>query len=126
LDGYVGAQYALLTWTGLCWDAELCRVSYDVALVQDAFYESGLLEEVGAFARTLVCCLGTGRNVTQDFLSYARRLAAEVGMEAARVIPDEIWERADATYDWIAASRGELAHIDTYTRIDSSERRNDD
>jgi putative phosphoesterase len=115
LDGYVGAQYALLTWTGALWEAELYRVSYDVPVVQAAFEESGVLEEVGAFARTLVRCLGTGRNVTEDFLAYARWLAAEAGVEAAKVIPDAIWEEADATYDWVAAARGELAYIDADT-----------
>jgi hypothetical protein len=51
LDGFVGAEYALLAWENGCWSAELRRVKYDISLVRAAFSESGMLDEGGALAR---------------------------------------------------------------------------
>jgi putative phosphoesterase len=107
LDGYVGAQYALLTWDDERWSVEHRAVPYDLDDIRAAFQQSGLLAEGGSLARAYVCCLETGRNVWDDFLSYAYRLAEQAGHEGCQVVPDPIWERAAATFNWEAAARGD-------------------
>jgi len=105
LDGSVGAQYALLTWQRgrqqqSRWEVEFRAVPYDMERLRAAFRESGLLEEGGAPARGLLLCLETGRNVWRDFLTYARQLSAEAGHEGRDAIPDEVWQRAEASFGW--------------------------
>jgi putative phosphoesterase len=104
LDGYLGAQYALLTWDGDRWAVGHRAVPYDVERLRVSFEESGLLGEGGALARALLLCLVTGQNVWREFLTYARGLAARAGSEDSSedggVVPDDVWERAEATFDW--------------------------
>ena len=49
-------------------------------------------------ARLFLRSIETGQNVTEDFLSYAYRLAAQHGFRNCEYIPDVIWERATATF----------------------------
>ena len=100
LNGDVRAQYALLIWQNGHWRAEHRAVVYDLDRVREAFRESGLLAEGGAFARACLRDIETGRNVAGYFLSHVRGLAAEAGFEGRDVVPDAIWERAVATFDW--------------------------
>lgn len=100
LNGDVRAQYALLIWQNGRWRAEHRAVSYDLDRVRDAFRESGLLAEGGAFARACLRSIETGRNVAGYFLVHVRGLAAEAGFEGCDVVPDAIWERAVATFNW--------------------------
>jgi len=100
LNGDVRAQYALLIWRGGHWQAEHQAVSYDLGRVREAFRESGLLAEGGAFARACLLSIETGHNVAGRFLSHVYELAAEAGFEDCDVVPDAIWERAVATFDW--------------------------
>ena len=51
LTGDVRASYALLTWMQGHWQVEHYAIAYDLAAVQTAFHETGLLEEGGSFAR---------------------------------------------------------------------------
>ncbi len=100
LDGTVGAQYGLLSWDKGGWQAEHWQVTYDIGLTRTAFRDSGLLKEGGAFARSILCAIETGRNVTEDFLNYARRLTAEAGFKDTEIIPDTIWDQATDTFPW--------------------------
>jgi putative phosphoesterase len=99
-NGEVGAQYALLTWRNEHWQVRHFTIPYDLEKIRTAYRESGLLEEGGALAQAVVLCLETGQNIFEDFLSYAYGLAAEVGCQDCDVVPDNIWERATATFDW--------------------------
>jgi putative phosphoesterase len=99
-NGEVGAQYALLTWQNDRWQVRHLTVPYDLASVRAAYRESGLLEEGGAWAKAELLCIETGRDVLEDFVSYAFRLAAESGFEDCAVVPDDIWDDATATFDW--------------------------
>jgi len=115
LDGFVGAQWALLTWHGRRWQVELRGVRYDLEDVRTAFRHSGLLADGGVLARGFLLCLETGRNVWGDFLTFARELAQSGGLLASRrglagdgtseAIPDEAWDEAVARFDWQAAER---------------------
>jgi putative phosphoesterase len=100
LDGYIGAQYALLAWNGRRWEVEHKALPYDLARLRADFVESGLLDGGGALARALLLCLVTGQNVWSEFLTYARDLAAQAGLGSDGIVPDPIWERAEVSFDW--------------------------
>ncbi len=108
LNGDVRAQYALLSWKEGRWCAEHRAVPYDLGPVRAAFQESGLLEGGGAMAQAFLASIETGRDVGQDLVDHAWRLVAEAGVAGCEVVPDDIWERAVATFDWgsHAASSG--------------------
>jgi putative phosphoesterase len=103
LNGDTRAQYALLTWQDERWQVEHRAVPYDLSQIWTDFEESGLLEEGGALARSFLLSIETGLNISDQFLSYAYRLAAEAGHENCATIPDAIWERASETFDWDGA-----------------------
>ena len=68
--------------------------------------ETGSLEEGGALMRAFLLGMETGRNVGEDFLAHAYGLAAKAGFKDGDAVPDEIWERAAATFDWEEAGLG--------------------
>ena len=103
LDGFVGAQWALLAWRAGRWQAELHGVRYDLQDVRKAFRDSGLLADGGVLARAYLLCLETGHNVWGDFLTFARGLAHEAGLDTSQAIPDQAWDEAVARFDWHAA-----------------------
>lgn len=113
LNGYVGAQYALLTWQGVRWRVEHRAVNYDLERIRTAFRESGLLEEGGALARSFLLSIETSQNIAEEFLSYAYGLAAEAGFKGCDVVPDAIWEKAVTTWHWdeVAQSRNTQQHL---------------
>ena len=100
LDGYLGAQYALLSWREGRWRAEHRRVPYDLVKVREAFRETGLLTEGGAMAQALLRSIETGRNCVDELLAHAYRSAEEAGIEDCKIVPDSIWDRAVATFRW--------------------------
>lgn len=104
LNGETGAQYALLTWQDGHWRADHRVAAYDLERIRAAFRESGLLEHGGALARSFLRSIETGENGAEWFLSYAYGLAAKAGYEGCKVVPDDIWEQAAATFDWEASA----------------------
>ena len=100
LNGFVGAQYALLEWDGTSWQAELRAVSYDLAPVREAFHACGLYLAAPVFSKAILLCEHTGQDVIMDFLRYAYGLARENGYEDSPYVPDPIWEQAAKEYDW--------------------------
>ena len=100
LNGFVGAQYALLTWRTDHWDVEHRAIPYDIQRVRTAFCESGLLEEGGPLAHAFLRSIETGHNFALDFLRYAYGLAGKMGFGDYQHVPDVAWERATVTFDW--------------------------
>ena len=100
LNGYVGAEYALLEWRPGQWHVELRQVSYEICEIRRAFQRSGLLQKGGALARSFLLSIETGQNVAEDFLSHAYRLATKAGHQDCDVVPDMIWDEAAETFDW--------------------------
>lgn len=100
LNGEVGAQYALLDWSGASWHAEHRTVAYELALIRAAFRKTGLLREGGALARAFLASIECGRDIASDFLAHARRLATAAGAPPEDPIPDEVWRSASATFSW--------------------------
>ena len=100
LNGVIGAQYSRMVWMDQQWQVELLTVPYDLAPLKIAFSESGLLQEGGSIARAFLLSHQTGRNVGLDFLTYAFQLSEEAGFKDCQVLPDEIYDRAEATFSW--------------------------
>ena len=100
LNGEVGAQYALLTWQDDRWHVDHRAVSYDLKRIRTAFHTSGLLAEGGALARYYLLSIETGQNAPKGFLAYAYQLAAEAGFKDCAFVPNDIWDKAEATWHW--------------------------
>ncbi len=94
------AQYARLAWQETGWSVEGRTTPYDVAALRTTFVESGLLEEGGPLARGFLLAMETGRDYMMQFLAYAHHMAAQAGCDDCPVLPDAIWDRANASFDW--------------------------
>jgi len=99
LNGDPRAHYALLTWDGKYWQVELKPVNYDVAAIENAFIQSGLLEAGGAFSRACLLSFHNGMDVPQDFVDFAYRFARHAGWQG-KYIPDELWLEAERAFNW--------------------------
>jgi putative phosphoesterase len=104
LNGDVRAQNALLTWDGCHWLAEHHAAAYDLASISASFHDSGFLEQGGALARAFLLSIQTGRNVSLAFLEHAYGLAAQGGHGQCDAVPDEVWDKAELTFDWETAA----------------------
>jgi putative phosphoesterase len=100
LNGYVGTQYALIDWVGGQWKAQLYAQPYDISRICADFSESGLLDAGGALARCFLYSIETGEDVSRQFLQYAFLLAEQAGYSDCPVMPDEVWEKAEANFNW--------------------------
>ncbi len=100
-NGDLGAQYAFLTWTKAGWEVEHHSVMYDRSRVRRAFEDSGLLQAGGALAKAFLLSIETGRDISMDFLNYAYRQAAEAGDPDCQYVPDDIWDAAAVSFDWM-------------------------
>lgn len=92
-------SYVLLSWEDQHWAVEFRDVLYDLALVRNAFAETGLLAEVGAFAERWMHDLEQGTNHIQAFVDYAYKQAAEAGYADSPFVPDEIWDEANEQFE---------------------------
>jgi predicted phosphodiesterase len=108
-DGDVRARYALLTWQNDRWRVEHRAVPYELDRVRESFRDSGFLAEGGAFARAALLNVETGRNAIGDLYGYIDRLAVDAGLGDWDAVPDGVWERAMATFDWDAYGGATLA-----------------
>jgi hypothetical protein len=98
----VRAHYALLTWADDRWRVEHRAVPYDLDRIRESFQASGFLAEGGAFAQAALLTIETGRNAIGDLYGHIDRLAADAGLHEWDAVPDAVWERAMATFDWDA------------------------
>lgn len=106
IDGDPHARYALVTWTGERWEAELRGVSYDWSQVYDNMMNSGYWNEVGEMARALWLGVRSGQNVVYALLTHARQMAVQAGYGHLPVVPDDIWRYSVKTFDWERAEKG--------------------
>lgn len=103
INGDWRAQYALLTWQDRGWQVNLRAVAYDRAQMWAGAHESGFLADGGAFARACLVGSEMGLNVPGFLVDHAVALAAGMG-HTWDDMPEEVWERAAATFDWAAFS----------------------
>jgi len=100
LNGDTRASYALLTWDGVCWKAELRYVTYDLDRVRLVFDETGFLEANRPLSRAFMESILTGENTAWGFIVYAFHLAEKAGHKNIDAVPDAFWLAAEETYPW--------------------------
>ncbi len=91
--------YAILSWDGSRWRAELRELNYDIDLIRKSFHETGLLEAGGAIARCFLRDLETGVNSLPHFVEYAWALTKKAGYTDAPYVPDPVWEQAAKLFE---------------------------
>jgi len=94
-NGDPRADYAVLTWSKDQWSVEHKAVSYDLESVYSRFHGYGVMETVGAFARSTLLCRLTGIDVTLEFLIYVRDLQSEKSLSY-----DQAYSAATTSFDW--------------------------
>ncbi len=97
--GESGGSYAILTWEAGGWEAELRSVPYDIAPIQKAFEDTGLLKEIGAFAALWMHDIERGTNDIQRLVDYAYQQAAKAGYSDSPFVPDDIWDEANEMFE---------------------------
>jgi hypothetical protein len=94
-NGQPRAQYGVLTWDGANWQAELRSSSYDRARLARAFEENGLLA-TGAAAQSFRLHMLEARCLFLHLSEHAQAW----GWPTNDPLPDALWEKAAATFDW--------------------------
>jgi predicted phosphodiesterase len=102
IDGDRRAHYARLEWQDSDWQVELCTVEYDYRALLDGYTQNNLLVQGGAFSRACLLNSLTGVNYAWFFVQHAAALAQQAGLPAD-CIPDDIWDQAERTFDWVEA-----------------------
>ncbi len=110
LTGDTRACYGLLTWHGGRWQVEHRAVAYDLARLRADFVSTGFLAEGGALARVFLRSTELARIVAGPFLRHAHHLAREAGHPPTDLVPDDVWDRAVATFDWDAGRSRRIPH----------------
>jgi len=99
-NGDARAHYALLIWDGDRWRVEHRAVPYDLDRVRKAFHRSGFLAEGGPFARAALLNIQSARNALGYLYWHIDRLAAGAGLGEWDSVPDALWDRAIASFNW--------------------------
>jgi predicted phosphodiesterase len=97
LNGWVGAQYALLHWDGGQWKPEFRAIPYDLDAFKRLNKETGFLD-TGILAKLFLEEVLCGKAISFDFFLQAQKLADEAGIGQLHYYPDEIWERAGCDF----------------------------
>lgn len=97
--GRAGGSYAILSWENAGWHVRLRELNYDIASARKAFEETGLLQKGGVFAERWLLDIESGQNTLPRFVEYAYRQAAKAGYQDSPFVPDDIWDRAAASFD---------------------------
>jgi putative phosphoesterase len=103
LNGFIGAQYAILSWQADGWQVQHREVCYDMAAVRGSFEDSGLLAASGALGKLFLLSIENGQDIARLFLDQAYRLTEQAGYKNPKTVPDEIWDSLDLGFDWQAA-----------------------
>ena len=95
------AEYSTLTWSGEDWTEDHHYVKYNIDEVEKAFENTGIFNTGGAiWAKATMCGLRSGSNIALKFLRYAYDFAKKEGMEGSGLIPNDLWERVAASWDY--------------------------
>ncbi len=92
------APYTLLHYTDHGWMVEECRAHYDLDTYLKSF--DGSYIQCGAWVRSVIASLKSGKVVTLRFLKHAANHARSFGWDGRGLIPNNYWEEADKTFPW--------------------------
>ena len=95
------ADYCILEWDGLSWNADLRTVRYDPGHLREVYLHSGALEDGGAFARGCLLSIEsvTGTRVLSLFLRHVKNTATRNGIHSEEV-PIPVWAEAEESFNW--------------------------
>jgi predicted phosphodiesterase len=98
------AEYALLSSDDSGLQVELRSVPYDLKQLRQAFEDRGLLEAGGPLAKGFLLSMETGHDYMVGFLHHAHHLKRHAGFPEGEFIPDDVWDAACKTYQWVRPS----------------------
>ena len=90
-DGTPEAKMAVLQSDGGDWEVSLLRLDYDVEKTIGEIHESGLFQRAGAFSRSTIATMRTGKDYRKECLNLVMKYEA-VG--EANLTAPELWGRA--------------------------------
>jgi putative phosphoesterase len=91
------AEYAILTHEDRQFSAELRRVSYDFAALEQRLVTSGLMEAAPVWTMITFESVKDGQNYNLHFLDEAHRVVQEKGISPG-LIPNHIWKQVAAKW----------------------------
>ena len=90
-DGTPQAKMAVLQSDGGDWEFSLLRLEYDVEKTVEEIHESGLFQRAGAFSRSTIATMRTGKDYRKECLKLVMKY--ETAGETNLTAP-ELWARA--------------------------------
>lgn len=93
------AEYAILTIEDDI-DVELLTCSYNVDACLQAFYDTGLYDDVPVWSKGVMAMLCTGDNYIIDFIIFAKKMMKEKYGHTDGWVPDDVWYKAAEIYDY--------------------------
>lgn len=90
-DGTPQAKMAVLQSNGENWEASLIQLDYDVEKTVGEIHESGLFKRAGAFSRSTIATIRTGKDYRKECLKLVMGYEASGG---ANLTAPELWARA--------------------------------
>jgi predicted phosphodiesterase len=81
---------------------EKVNIPCDFKVFEDYFKTNNYLQENGMWARLLLPTIKTGHNYCVGFLEYCHEIARKDGLAGYKLIPNEIWEKAAASWPYEA------------------------
>lgn len=90
-SGSVQAEMAVVEFDKGRWKPQLVKVEYDIERAVQEFYESGLAEQSGVWARAIIAMMKTGRHYCDACISLVKKYEKETGKSFADL---SLWQRA--------------------------------
>ncbi len=84
-------RFAVVEYTKNGWEAELCRIHYDVDRIVREFHDSGFMEEAAVWAKVMLNNVITGREYSWECINIVNRLCRESGCSRNE---EWVWEEA--------------------------------
>lgn len=97
-DGDPRAAYLWLTGDATGWQVEICRVSYDLAVVEQGYHASGLAQAGNALSAMFHRSVLTGLPWVSDFAWWMRQQPADVATDPERA--QHLYEAAHGPGRW--------------------------
>lgn len=97
-DGDTRASYAWLTGDGTGWQAEICRVEYDLTAVEAGYQASGLAHAGNALSAMFHRSVLTAQPWVSDFAWWLRQQPADVAADPVRA--QHLYEAAHGPGKW--------------------------
>lgn len=92
--------YGVMTITKANISFERVMLPYDFGVFETYFNTSNYVQDNGIWPELILTSLKTGHNYCKAFLDYCHEVAGQEGVSGYKLIPNEIWEKAVATWTY--------------------------